>query len=106
MFLVARARGEVEKAVVSEQTVIPGRERPEPVDGDRHAVDVAQLADDSTSVGVEDVDPSIPEVADEQIAGVLPEGRRTQGESPGRIESPLGGNPAEEVALRVEHADE
>src|SRR2546425_3784637 len=92
MGFVVRARGEVEVVRVARTGPVPEADTPEPVDSERLAVLPAKLAlvlELAVLLRLEDVDPAVAEVADEQVTARLAEVGRGHGETPRRIQLPV-----------------
>src|ERR1700726_2714408 len=81
MRLAIRPGGE-EELVCLGGVPVAEAEAPEPIDNDRPAVRLPQLAQLPARGWTVDVDVSIPEVADEQIAAEPAETGRRQGQAP------------------------
>ena len=79
-------------------------EAPEPIDDDRPAALLPQLAQVRAGGWTVDVDVSIPEVADEQIPAEPTETGRRQGQAPRRVERAAAGKPVDERAVIGEPA--
>src|SRR5215467_4292827 len=96
--LAIRSGGEEELACLGGVPVAE-HEAPEPIDDDRLAVRLPQLAQVRAGGWTVGVDVSIPEVADEQIPAEPAETGRRQGQAPRRIERAAADQPVDERAV-------
>src|SRR3954468_6829872 len=82
-----------------------GIDAPKTVDHNRLAVLVAERAEQSPRVGIEGIDPTIAEIAHEQRTRELAEIFRRDGQSPRRIQRPVGDQVLHQLATVADHID-
>src|SRR5713226_7854367 len=95
--LIVWTGGEVDLVGVAAIAAVADPEGPQPVDDNRLPVGTAQLVEELTSRGIEHVDVTIAEIADQYIAGELAKTGRSQRHAPRRIELPVLGESREHV---------
>src|ERR1700724_4011815 len=98
MRLAVRPGGE-EELVCLGGVPVAEAEAPEPIDDDRPAARLLQLAQMPASGRTVDIDVSVPEVADEQIPAEPAETGRRQSQAPRRVERAAAGKPVDERAV-------
>src|SRR6478752_865000 len=79
---------------------------PEPVDGNRFSSGLAQLAEVRTGLGVEGVDASVAEVANEQCAAQSAEAGRCQRKPPRGVQDAARDQPTNEGTVGGEYVHE
>src|ERR1700757_2065817 len=105
MGLAIRPGGE-EPLVCPSGVPVAEPKAPEPVDDDRPAVRLPQLAQVRAGGWAVDIDVPVPEVADEQIPAEPAESGRRQGQAPRRVERAAADQPADERAVVGEDVHE
>ena len=99
---VVGTRGKVDLVYVAAVAAIPDKQAPQPIDRDGTVVCISELVDEFAAHGVDDVDPAISKVADEQIACELPKAGRCERQTPWGVEPAAGRQSLEQVAIGIE----
>src|ERR1700682_3965679 len=106
MVLAVGACRKVNRLEASTHAAITGHQAPQTIDFKRFAIEAEQLAEKCIGSQIENIDATVSEVADEQIASKFTERGGRDRQAPRGIQGPVGGNAAQEVSLKTEGVHE
>src|SRR5262245_5073395 len=101
VLLSVRTSREVDRVGGTAGASVADVKGPQPVDQDRLSLGVDDLAEELARVRIEGVDTTVPEIADQNVAGKLAEARRSLHHTPRRIEMVARGESREHVTSEI-----
>src|SRR6266567_7415216 len=106
VLLTVRTGSEVDGIGATAGASVADPQTPQPVNQDHLSLGIDDRAEELTGTGIESVDATVAEVADQNRAGKLAEARRSLRQAPRRIEMPVLGESRNHLTAEIKSIHE